>query len=59
MATSFSLVLLINKKIFCKRFFSKFSSFDQNSESFEGFYFVSILNRFDMEALLSKNIYDR
>ena len=35
------------------------SSNDQNFNSYERFRFVSILNLFDIEALLSKNIYDR
>ena len=40
----------------CKRFYS---SYDQNLDSFKRFHFVSISNQFDIEALLSKDIYDR
>ena len=39
----------------CKRFYS---SYDQNLDSFKRFRFVWISNQFDIEALLSKDIYD-
>ena len=39
----------------CKRFYS---SYNQNLDSFKPFRFVSISNQFDIEALLSKDIYD-
>ena len=42
--------------LLCKRFYS---SFDQNSESFDRVRFVWISKQFDIQALLSKNIYDR
>ena len=41
--------------LLCKRFYS---SFDQNSESFDRVRFVWISKQFDIQALLSKNIYD-